>query len=87
MKILLDECVPWPIYKLLPDHQCVPAQRRGWGGVKNGALLRLADPEFDLFITAARGFCRLRCRRGSGSHGPVETYSQQVSYRLDISDG
>ena len=52
MRILLDECAPWPIYKLLPDHQCMPAQRRGWGGVKNGELLRLANREFDLFMTA-----------------------------------
>src|SRR4051794_7475556 len=52
MKILLDECVPWPIYKLLTSHECVPVQRRGWSGIKNGELLRLAEVEFDLFITA-----------------------------------
>jgi len=42
MRILLDECVFWPIYKLLPDQQCVAVQQRGWGGVKNGAMLRLS---------------------------------------------
>jgi predicted nuclease of predicted toxin-antitoxin system len=52
MKILLDECVPWPLHRLLPGHQCVSAQQRGWGGIKNGALIRLAETEFDLFITA-----------------------------------
>jgi predicted nuclease of predicted toxin-antitoxin system len=52
LKILLDECVPWPLHKLLPGHQCQTAQQRGWTGVANGDLLRLAEAEFDLFITA-----------------------------------
>ena len=51
MRILLDECVPWPMHKLLADHECVTAQQRGWGGIKNGELLRLAEVEFDAFIT------------------------------------
>ena len=52
LKILLDECVPWPLHNLLAGHQCETAQRRGWGGITNGDLLRLAETEFDLFITA-----------------------------------
>ena len=52
MNVLLDECVPWPMHKLLPAHVCTTAQRRGWGGIKNGDLLRLAEGQFDLFITA-----------------------------------
>ena len=52
MRILLDECVPWPMHKLLVGHECTTAQKRGWGGIKNGDLLRLAEGEFDLFITS-----------------------------------
>ena len=52
MKILLDECVPLPIRKLLSSHDVISAQHRGWMGIKNGELLRLAEQEFDLFITA-----------------------------------
>jgi len=52
MKILLDECVPWPIHRLLTDHECKTAQQCGWGGISNGELLRRAENEFDLFITA-----------------------------------
>lgn len=52
MKILLDECVPWPLHKLLAGHECSTAQQRGWGGIKNGDLLRLAAGQFDLFITS-----------------------------------
>ena len=55
MNILLDECVPWPIHKLLTGHTCTTAQRRGWGGIKNGELLRLAEGEFDPFITSDQG--------------------------------
>lgn len=52
MKILLDECVPWPMHKLLTGHQCRTAQQCGWGGLKNGELLKKAESEFDLFITS-----------------------------------
>ncbi|MCI0748108.1 MAG: hypothetical protein L0Y58_22105 [Verrucomicrobia subdivision 3 bacterium] len=52
MRILLDECVPWPMHKLLTGHECTTAQKCGWGGIKNGELLRRAQGQFDLFITA-----------------------------------
>jgi hypothetical protein len=52
MNILLDECVPWPLHKLLPDHQCATPKQRGWGGIQNGELIRLAEMHFDLFITS-----------------------------------
>ncbi len=52
MKILLDECVPWPVRKLLPDHECQTASYCGWGGFTNGDLLRVVETAFDLFITA-----------------------------------
>lgn len=55
MRILLDECVPWPMHKLLIGHECTNAQMRGWGAVKNGALLRLAERDFELFITSDQG--------------------------------
>jgi len=52
MKILLDECVPWPMHRLLAGHECRTAQQCGWGGVKNGLLLQRVEDEFDLFITS-----------------------------------
>ena len=52
MRILLDECVPWPMHKLLGAHSCSSVQAKGWGGIKNGELLQLAEGEFDLFITS-----------------------------------
>ena len=52
MRILLDECVPWPMHKLLSGHSCATVQGKGWGGIKNGDLLERASGEFDLFITS-----------------------------------
>ena len=52
MRILLDECVPWPMYKLLGAHSCSSVQAEGWAGIKNGELLQRAEGEFDLFITS-----------------------------------
>lgn len=52
MKILLDECVPWPIHKLFAGHECTTAQKRGWGGITNGDLISRAETEFDLFVTS-----------------------------------
>jgi hypothetical protein len=40
------------MHKLLTGHICMTTQQRGWGGFKNGDLLRRAEPEFDLFITS-----------------------------------
>ncbi len=47
-----DRCVQWPMHKLLIGHNCTTAQQHGWGGITNGALLKLADDEVDLFITS-----------------------------------
>lgn len=52
MRILLDECVPWPMHRLLPGHDCTSVQTQGWNGLRNGDLLKRADGVFDLFITA-----------------------------------
>ena len=52
MKILLDECVPWPLAKLLEGHVCSNPYKQRWSSLKNGELLRLAEAEFDIFVTS-----------------------------------
>ena len=52
MKILLDECTPHVLKKLLTGFEIKMVQDRGWSGVTNGALLRLAERQFDVFITS-----------------------------------
>lgn len=54
MRIVLDECVPWPLAKHLTDHTCTSPQRSGWGGFENGDLLRLAEEKYDLFVTSGQ---------------------------------
>src|SRR5206468_10977522 len=69
VKILLDECVPLPLRKLLVGHECSSAQEMGWKSIKNGELLSLAEPQFDLFITSDQGLAyqlNLRGRRIAG---------------------
>src|SRR5215510_14699428 len=52
MKILLDECVPWPMHRLLSKHSVTSVQAQGWSGIRNSELLRRAEAEFDVFITS-----------------------------------
>jgi len=51
MNILLDECTPHAVKKRLPHFAIRTVQEMGWSGVKNGTLLKLADQQFDVFIT------------------------------------
>src|SRR6185436_9984991 len=51
MRILLDECVPWPLQSLLTGHSCANVQGQGWSGIRNSDLLQRAEAEFELFIT------------------------------------
>src|SRR6266542_20043 len=54
MRLLLDECLPKRLIRHLPGHSVVTVPQRGWASIKNGALLALADGEFDVFITMDR---------------------------------
>lgn len=54
MKILLDECVPARLSRLLSEHEVITVQKAGWGGIKNGELLRRAAADFDAFVTVDR---------------------------------
>jgi hypothetical protein len=47
VKILLDECVPLPLRKLLIGHECSSAQEMGWNSIKNSELLALAEAQLD----------------------------------------
>ena len=51
MKVLLDECVPRKLGRELTDYEVITVTERGWSGIKNGNLLTLAAPEFDVFLT------------------------------------
>lgn len=54
MKILLDESVPQKLRLLIDSrHDVATTWYQGWSGLKNGALLIVAEQAgFELFITA-----------------------------------
>jgi hypothetical protein len=51
MNIILDECTPRIVKKRLPHFAIRTVQEMGWAGIKNGALLKLAEAQFEVFIT------------------------------------
>jgi hypothetical protein len=66
MKIIIDECVPSIVKRGLPDRDIVTVQQMGWAGVKNGMLLCLVAPDFDVFITSDQN---LRYQQNLSSFG------------------
>ena len=56
MRILLDENLPHRLELHFPEGFVVATvQEQGWSGKRNGELLRLAEIEFDAFVTMDRG--------------------------------
>ena len=54
-RVLLDENVDRQLKPLFDtDLGVLTVQERGWGGLKNGELLRAAAAEFDVFVTMDR---------------------------------
>ncbi|MBO3458912.1 DUF5615 family PIN-like protein [Aetokthonos hydrillicola Thurmond2011] len=52
MRILLDECVPRPLKRKLPDYEIRTVVEMGWSGKKNGELLRLMSQDgFTILLT------------------------------------
>ena len=56
MRLLIDECLPRALKRLLQEHTCRTVQEMGWSGKKNGELLLLAETEFDALLTMDKGF-------------------------------
>lgn len=52
MHILIDECLPKKLKRELSRHTVFTVQEKGWSGVENGELLRIAESEFDVWVTA-----------------------------------
>lgn len=51
MRILLDESLPRKLKLELAGHEAHTVQAQGWVGLENGALLRAASREFQVFVT------------------------------------
>lgn len=55
VRLLLDEQMPRRLRSVIPNHTVRTVRDMGWSGLKNGALLRQAESEFDVFVTMDRG--------------------------------
>ena len=54
MKILFDQGTPAPLRRAFTDHSVSTAYEMGWMELGNGALLRAAEVQFDVFVTTDR---------------------------------
>ena len=53
LKILFDHNTPSPLRRYLHEHDVDTANEKGWAGVANGDLIRLATEQgYDILITA-----------------------------------
>ncbi len=52
MRLLLDESLPRRLAQRLTAAEVDTVFDRGWSGLKNGELLRTAEREYDVFVTA-----------------------------------
>ena len=56
MHVLLDENLPYKLRQLFEEGiEVVTVGYRGWKGKENGDLLRIAEDEFDAFVTMDQG--------------------------------
>lgn len=51
-RVLLDENLPRLLKRELSGVEVRTVAEVGWAGIKNGRLLRLAEAEYDIFVTA-----------------------------------
>jgi len=63
VRVLLDECLPRKLKRAFAGHDVKTVAESGWAGCKNGTLLRLAQEQFDAFITVDRN---LTFQQGAG---------------------
>ena len=54
MKVLLDECVDRRLATYLQPFTARTVPEMGWATIKDGALLALAERNFDVFVTVDR---------------------------------
>ena len=54
MRVLIDECLPKKLKHEVNGDVIRTVPEMGWASAKNGALLRLAEQEFDVFLTNDR---------------------------------
>jgi hypothetical protein len=54
VKILLDECVDRRFAREFVGFEIKTVPQMNWASIKNGELMKLAEAEFDVFVTVDR---------------------------------
>lgn len=79
-RILLDECIPRPLAAYLVGHYVRTTPQMGWASIGNGELIRLAETEFDVFVTVDNG---IRYQQNLGSKVLAFLFLRVRSNRLE----
>lgn len=67
MRVLLDECVPKRLGRLLVGHTVRTVPQEGWSGKKNGELLALMTAAgFEVLLTVDQGIPHQQNLRAAG---------------------
>jgi hypothetical protein len=83
MHVLLDEQLPRQLAREIGGHDISTVQQRGWAGLQNGALIRVAaDAGFDVLVTADRN---LQFSKISRNHELASSCSLRAAMLLRIS--
>jgi predicted nuclease of predicted toxin-antitoxin system len=82
MRVLLDECTPKALKRVLAEagHECRTVQEAGWAGKKNGELLSVAENDFDVLVTVDTN---LRYQQNLAGRKIAIVVLQSSSNRLD----
>ena len=69
MRVLLDECLPKRLARLLVGHVVQTLGQMNWFGLTNGNLLAAADLQFEVFLTVDKNIVHQQSL--SGFHNAV----------------
>ncbi|HEY7335108.1 MAG TPA: DUF5615 family PIN-like protein [Bryobacteraceae bacterium] len=82
MRVLIDECVDPRVKTLFTGHIAATVHEKGWDSLEDGALLLLAEKEFDVLVTIDRNleFQQNLAKLGMGVIVVHVTKNQFVQY-------
>jgi predicted nuclease of predicted toxin-antitoxin system len=86
MRVLIDENLPRKLAGYLPGHECRTVAECGWAGKKNGELIALAEPLFDVLLTLDKSIPYQQNLRRRGVavlivHARSNSYPGSASFR------
>jgi predicted nuclease of predicted toxin-antitoxin system len=95
MILLLDECLPVRLGRLLIGHEVRTVRQMNWLGLSNGKLLVAADPHIDAFITVDKNLVHQQSLAGfrmsvivlRARSNKIEDLSPLVNQTLSALDG